>query len=83
MRLRRDGILQARFVHENEPLVGLAREVARDAPGLQERLDLLVARRGALRLLRGVLRRLALRLSRGLDFCRICEEPFLGLSLRG
>ena len=82
LRLGGDGIFQARFVHQYKSLVGLAREVARDAPGLQERLDLLVARRGALRLLRGVLRRLALGLSRGLDFCRVREEPFLGLSLR-
>ena len=70
-------------MHQYKPLVGLTRKISSDSPGLQERLDLLGARRGALRLLRGVLRRLALRLSRGLDFCRICEEPFLGLSLRG
>ena len=83
MRLRRDGILQARFVHENEPLVGLAREVARDAPGLQERLDLLVARRGALRLLRGVLRGLALGLALGLDRRGRVEELLLPRRLRG
>ena len=83
LRLRRDGIFQARFVHQHEALVGLPRKISGDSPGLQERLDLLVARRGALRLLRGVLRRLALGLALRLDRRSRVEESLLPRCLRG
>ena len=71
LRLRRYGVLQRRLVHQNKSFVGLTRKISSDSPGLQERLYSLISSRGALRLLRGVLRRLALLLSRGLDFGRI------------
>ena len=64
-------------MHQYKALVGLPRKISGDAPGLQERLDLLVARRGALRLLRGILRRLALRLALCLDRRGRVEELLL------
>ena len=70
-------------MHQHEALVGLPRKISGDSPGLQERLDLRVARRGALRLLRGVLRRLALGLALRLDGRRRVEELLLLRRLRG
>ena len=64
-------------MHQHKSFVGLARKISGDSPGLQERLDLLVARRGALRLLRGVLRGLALRLALRLDGRRRVEQLLL------